>query len=138
MDKDAAAQIAFLLNSQNQLNVQYTSETILENKKRYIVHYGEHKTVLGVVEVKRVQWYQCEISHVSVEPKAKRQGIGTSLLKKAETQAISLGARIAQATIRMGNEESEGLFKKHGYTATVTFLYRPGGNRVSVYQKVLI
>ena len=87
--------------------------------------------------MKKVQWYQCEIDHLSVDPKSKRQGIGSWLLQEAEARASDLGARIAQCTIRVGNEASEGLFKKHGYTAAVTFLNRENGNRVTVYQMVL-
>ncbi|MEK7996650.1 MAG: GNAT family N-acetyltransferase [Planctomycetota bacterium] len=132
-----AEQIASLLNTQNRLTVQYSAAKVLEHQDRYIVRLGESFSVLGAVEVKRVQWYQCEIDHLSVDPQFKRQGIGTWLLQKAETRAMELGAGIAQCTIRVGNQESEGLFTKHGYTATVTFLNQQSGNRVTVYQKIL-
>lgn len=137
LPKVVAEQIADLLNSQNQLTVPYTASKIIDHQDHYIVRYDDNGKVLGAVEVKKVQWYQCEIDHLSVDPKSKRQGIGSRLLQDAEARARDMGARIAQCTIRVGNDASEGLFKKHGYTPTVTFLNRANGNQVAVYQKVL-
>jgi hypothetical protein len=71
MNEDVARQVAELINSQNQLSVPYTAATILEHD-RYIVRLNDDGKLTGVVEVKRVQWYQCEIDHVSVDPCAKR------------------------------------------------------------------
>jgi ribosomal protein S18 acetylase RimI-like enzyme len=136
LTKGVAEQIAGLLNSQNQLTVPYTASKIIARQDGYIVRY-DNSEVLGAVELKKVQWYQCEIDHLSVDPKSKRQGIGSWLLQKAEARATDLGARIAQCTIRVGNTASEGLFRKHGYSSTVTFLNRENGNLVAVYQKVL-
>ena len=93
---------------------------------------------MGVVEVKQLQWYQCEIDHLSVHPAECGKGIAKKLLQKAEAKAKKLGARVTQCTIRVGNNPSEGLFKKLGYAATVTFLNQKSGNHVSVYQKVLV
>jgi ribosomal protein S18 acetylase RimI-like enzyme len=104
---------------------------------RYIVRLSNDGRVLGAVEVKKVQWYQCEIDHLSVDPSAKRAGIGTLLVEEAEARGRQLGARVAQCTIRVGNIGSEGLFKKCGYTATVTFANVSNGNQVTVYQKLL-
>jgi len=137
MTKQAAEAIAKLLNSQNRLMVPYTAAKILAHADRYIVRYNDNGHVVGAAEVESVQWYQGEIKHVSVDPEAKRQGIGTWLVEHAEARARELGARVAQCTIRVGNAESEGLFKKNGYTATITFTNERSGNEVTVYQKVL-
>jgi len=137
MSQATAEQIAKLLNSQNQLFVPYTAANVLEHEGRYIVRLGVNSKVLGAVEVKRVQWYQCEIAHLSVDPEAKRQGIGSRLLQQAEARAKQLGASVARCTIRVGNEASEALFEKHEYHRTVIFLNQRSGNRVAVYQKVL-
>ena len=136
MNKDIATQIAHLLNTQNQLTVPYDAAKVLKHADRYIVKLDDQK-VVGCVEVKTVQWYQCEIDHLSVHPDAKRQGLGTALLAEAEAKAKRLAARIAQCTVRVGNIESEEFFKKNGYTATTVFLNQENGNRVAVYQKVL-
>jgi ribosomal protein S18 acetylase RimI-like enzyme len=137
LSKTAAQQIADLLNSQNQLTVPYTAGKIMDAQTRYVVRYDEDSKVLGAVEVKKVQWYQCEIDHLSVDPQSKRRGIGSWLLQEAEARASDLGARVTQCTIRVGNVASESLFCKYGYTATVTFVNRENGNQVTVYQKVL-
>ena len=133
MSNTIAVQVANLLNTQNQLTIPYSEEMVLENQENYILRLGENETVIGVVEVKKVQWYQCEISHLSVHPDARRQQIGTSLLQEAESRVKELGGRIAQCTIRVGNEASEALFKKHGFIATVTFLNIQNGNKVTVF-----
>jgi len=140
MSNATANQIANLLNTQNQLTVPYSAEKVLDSQEQFIIRFGEaeKELVLGFVQVEKIQWYQCEIKHLSVHPDTKRQGIGTWLLQKAESKAIELGARIAQCTIRVGNEASEILFKKHGFVATLTFLNIQNDNKVTVYQKILV
>jgi len=138
MIQAVAEQIAHLLNTQNQLTVHYTAAKVLEHHERYLVRQDEAGHVLGVVEVKKVQWYQCEIDHLSVYPEARGKGVAKSLLREAEEKARQLGAKIGQCTIRVGNVESEGLFTKHGYMATVTFFNQQNGNRVTAYQKALV
>jgi ribosomal protein S18 acetylase RimI-like enzyme len=135
MNRDIAQQIATLLNTQNKFTVVYDADKILQSGERYIYPLGEDSKVVGAVEVKKVQWYQCEIDHLSVA--VKRRGIGSSLLVESITRAEHLGALVVQCTIRVGNQESENLFKKHGFTPTVTFLNPSNGNRVTIYQKAL-
>ncbi len=134
MSCDVAQQIADLINRQNQLAVEYTAARVLRDEERYIVRL-QNEIVVGAAEVKLVQWYQCEIDHVSVGP--KRQGHGVWLVEQAEVRGRTLGARVAQCTIRVGNTESEGLFRKMRYLPTVTFLNQDTGNAVTVYQRVL-
>jgi len=138
MNEDIAAQVADLLNAQNQLTIIYDPAKVLKHADHYIVRLADNAKVLGCVEVKKLQWYQCEIDHLSVQPDAKRKGLGRALLAEAEAKAKQLGAQVAQCTIRVGNIESEGLFKKNGYMGSVTFTNKENGNRVTVYQKVLL
>ena len=49
-----------------------------------------------------------------------------------------MNCRILQCTIREGNEESIGLFKKMGFFQVSQFYYDRSGNNVSVWHKVLI
>jgi GNAT superfamily N-acetyltransferase len=93
--------------------------------------------MIGVVEVKKVQWYQCEIAHLSVDPPAQGAGVGTSLVEEAERRAREFGSRIAQCTIRVGNTASEAVFAKRGFSPTVTFRNERTQNDVRVYQKVI-
>jgi GNAT superfamily N-acetyltransferase len=133
-----AAEIAALLNARNELTVPYAAERILQHEDRYIIRLGERSELMGVVEVNRVQWYQCEIDHLSVHPDFLRKGVASWLVEAAEDRARKLGARIAQCTIRAGNRSSEGLFKKHGYRPTSTFSNERSGNEVTIYHKVLV
>jgi GNAT superfamily N-acetyltransferase len=135
MNRDIAQQIATLLNTQNELTVVYDADKILQAADRYIYRLGEDAKVVGAVEVKKVQWYQCEIDHLSSVVKCR--GTGSSLLAEALARAEHLGARVAQCTIRVGNQDSERFFTKHGFTPTVTFLNHENGNQVTVYQKTL-
>jgi N-acetylglutamate synthase-like GNAT family acetyltransferase len=137
MNEAIAAQIAKLLNQQNQLAEKYDAARVRREaaKMSYIWRLTDDQILAGVVCVKPVQWYQCEIRHLSVQ--AKRQGTGTWLLAQAYACAKEHGASVVQCTIRVGNEESEGFFKAHGFVATVTFVNPESGNRVTVYQKVL-
>src|ERR1700722_14573548 len=135
MNRDIAKQIATLLNTQNKLVVPYNDNKVLKHANNYIFLLEDGTKVVGAVEVNWVQWYQCEICHLSVVH--KRRGIGSSLLKKAIAKAQNLGGRVLQCTIRVGNKKSEGFFKHHGFKPTVTFKNHNSGNRVTVYQKVL-
>jgi N-acetylglutamate synthase-like GNAT family acetyltransferase len=135
MTTQVAGEIAALLNAQNQLVTKYDAKMVLEHADQYICRVGDDSKVVGAVEVKRVQWYQCEIDHLSVA--IKRRGIGSSLLIEALAKAKQLGAKVAQCTIRVGNTESEGLFTKHGFSPGVTFTNHGTGNRVTTFQKAL-
>ncbi len=136
MSTELAQQVADLLNAQNQLTVPYTVARVLRDDG-YVTKVNDAGKVIGVVEVKKVQWYQCEISHVSVDPGSQRQGVASALLRAAEERAKVLGARVAQCTIRVGNSASERLFERFGYLAASTFQNEASGNKVTVYQKVL-
>jgi GNAT superfamily N-acetyltransferase len=136
MTKAVASAIADLVNKQNQLDIRYTPERVLAEKANYIVR-TRGDDVIGVVEVKRVQWYQCEISHLSVDPSAQGAGVGRSLIEEAEHRTRELGGRVAQCTIRVGNVASEAVFTKRGFAPTVTFRNERTGNDVTVYQKVV-
>ncbi|MAU48594.1 MAG: hypothetical protein CMP09_28080 [Yangia sp.] len=86
---------------------------------------------------KKVQWYQAEVSHLTVHRDYCRRGIAQALLTLATARAKKDRARILQCTIRENNEESTGLFVKNGFVRTALFLYPDTGNNVGVYQKVI-
>jgi GNAT superfamily N-acetyltransferase len=137
MTANQAEQIATLLNSQNQLARRYDQETILESKERFILKEDTDGTVVGAVEVVKVQWYQTEIKHLTVALNQQRKGVGRDLLIQAEQKAIQTGAYIAQCTIRDNNAASIKLFLSSRYKHTVTFVNRDTGNRVMVLQKLM-
>lgn len=146
MDETIAQQITQLINSQNQLTTPYNKDKVLEQYDQYIVHLdgviqilgsGSKLQVLGVVRIEKVQWYQCEIKHLSVLPQVQGRGIAKGLLQAAEARAAQLGAKMVQCTIREDNTKSEGLFKKFHYVPTIAFRNDRSGKRITVFQKVL-
>jgi len=132
-----AERVADLLNTQNRLETRYTAASVLEHGERYITRLNDAEELMGVVEVKKVQWYQCEIDHLSVDPRFARQDVGSWLVLAAEGKARENRARIVQCTIRVGNNASECLFKKHGYRSAITFWNARSKNDVTIYQKAL-
>lgn len=136
MNTDIAQKIAALLNSQNELSIQYIAEKVLDQASDHVYEL-ESGRILGVIRIERVQWYQVEISHLSVQPDVGRSGIGTRLLKRAEDRAVELGARIAQCTIRTTNTPSINFFTKHGYRSVISFRNVYTGNALMVFQRSL-
>lgn len=136
MDQNYAGQIAVLLNTRNQLVKNYDAKDILGARARFLFEVRDDQ-VVGCVEVKKVQWYQAEVNHLTVHEEYCRRGIAQALLTSATARAIRDRARILQCTIRDNNKESTGLFVKNGFLRTALFLYPDTGNNVGVYQKVI-
>ena len=132
-----AEQIAALLNSRNRLTVQYTAERILAHTDNYLTHKAVSGEVIGCVEVKSVQWYQCELLHLTVAERYARKGIARSLLGSVTQASLDKNARVLQCTIRSGNDASERLFLSVGFFCVSTFFNRVSNNAVGVWQKVL-
>jgi RimJ/RimL family protein N-acetyltransferase len=133
---DQAKQVAKLLNDRNQLDGQYTAKEVFECRDNYLFELDDD-AVVACVEIKRVQWYQWEISHLSVSEKHQRQGLATRLIRRAEEKAKNGRARIIQCTIRVGNEASEQTFRRSGYREACQFFNGRTKNHVAVWQKVL-
>ena len=136
MTPKQAEQVAQLLNSRNQLQVDYTAEKVSQHADNYLFELRD-ESVVACVEVKRVQWYQWEICHLSVSEKHARRGLGKLLIHRAEEKAKHGAARIVQCTIRVGNEESEQAVRRSGYRESCCFFNAATDNEVAVWQKVL-
>jgi len=134
MTEGIAQEIANLLNSRNELVLNYTAKRVLKHKSNY-VYIEEDNTVVACAESKKVQWYQSEISHVSVLKSAEGKGKGYQILKLAEKKGKEDGAKLLQCTIRTSNENSIRLFSKNGYLIVNRFFYPNSGNWVYVLQK---
>lgn len=137
MNLAVAKQIADLLNSENQLVVAYTEKKVMENGEKYLYELGESNEVLSCIECKRVQWYQYEVCHLTVNPMHRGNGHGRSILNKAIEHAKENGGRIVQCTIRENNAESSGLFESAGFHKSSVFFYPNSGNNVCVWQRVI-
>ena len=136
MEQNHAGQIAALLNTRNQLVRNYDAEDILAARARFLFKVRDDQ-VIGCVEVKKLQWYQAEINHLTVHKDYCRRGIAQALLDAATAHATRHRARILQCTIRDNNVESTGLFLKNGFVRTALFLYPDSGNDVGIFQKVI-
>lgn len=137
MDHEHAQQIADLLNGQNQLAGAYDAARVISHASEYLIDMSDDGRVACCAQLKKVQWYQSEIAHVTTHSDFVRQGRGLSLIGKAEALARASGARLLQCTIRAGNIASEGMFKKAGFERGVTFHNHDTGNSVSVWAKAL-
>lgn len=132
-----AEQIAILLNKRNELTVQYTRQSVLEHSDNYLCRYSETGEVIACVEVKKVQWYQTELLHLTVAASHERMGHAKALLCEAERVARANDARLLQCTIRVGNTASRQLFERFGFSCVGAFLNQRSGNNVGVFQKIL-
>lgn len=137
MDRSQAEQIALLLNTQNQLTVEYTADRVLEHRNNYLIRLDAIDQVAACAELKKVQWYQFELLHVTVASSSHRQGHARALVAEAATRAIQGGARILQSTIRVGNAASEGLFQSSGFESVARFYNAHSKNMIGVWQRVL-
>ncbi len=136
LSDDQAAAIAELLNSRNQLTVQYSRQKILKEAADYIFRQSETGEVTGSVQVKKVQWYQVEVLRLTVAEAYEHKGHAIALLCEAERVARTKGARILQCSIRADNAASRNLFEGFGFVNACTFLNQGTGNHVGVFQKV--
>ena len=136
MTSKQAEEIAQLLNDRNHLQGHYTAERVIEHAENYLFELRSD-IVVACVEVKKVQWYQWEICHLSVRKDHEGQGLGKGLIRQAEDKARLGAARILQCTIRVGNEPSEQAFRRSGYREACCFFNAATDNHVAVWQKVL-
>lgn len=137
MKSSIAKQIAELLNSENQLVIPYTQQKIMSNKDDYLFEVNDSGEVLSCIECKKVQWYQYEVCHLTVNPSQRRNGYGQKILEKAIGHAKANRARVIQCTIRADNQESSSLFEKNGFSKVSMFYYPDSGNNVGVWQRVV-
>lgn len=137
MSDAQADAIAQLLNTRNQLTRHYTRVRILNEAADYLFRLSETGEVIACVQVKKVQWYQAEVLHLTVAEACERKGHAKKLLCEADHLARTKGARILQCTIRADNAASRKLFEGFGFVNTSSFLNQYSGNNVSVFQKSL-
>jgi ribosomal protein S18 acetylase RimI-like enzyme len=137
LDGRHASQIAELVNAHNQLSVRYDADRVLRSDGTYFYELSDGGDVIACVELRRVQWYQLEIDHLTVAPAARARGLAFGLLQRCEAQARERGGRLLQCTIREGNAASERLFERNGFTRVGGFFNAATGNNVGVWQKVL-
>lgn len=136
MDNFIAEQIAQLINKNNKLVNEYSAIDILNKKKNYIYELLDGK-VIGTIRIKKIQWYQAELLHLSVKEEHRGKGLAYRLIQQGEKLAKEKGAKIIQCTIREENIGSIKLFQKLNYIDALTFFYDLTKNKVHIFQKTL-
>ena len=136
MTQQQAEQIAQLLNTRNQLAIAYAGKKVSQYANNYLFEVDEGR-VVACAKLKKVQWYQWEVCHLSVSATHEGKGLGARLIRRAEEKAEAGNARIIQCTIRAGNVRSERVFRRNGYHETCCFYNPRTANYVAVWQKVL-
>lgn len=136
MTIETARSIAELLNERNNLMTVYNYDLILQNANNYRYILLENELV-AVAEIKKVQWYQFEIKHVSVKKEFEGKGFGSKIIKVAEEEAINKNGKIIQCTIRVDNTASINLFERNGYLLVNKFYNNESKNQVNIYQKII-
>ena len=132
-----AEMIATLLNARNELTVQYTKERVFAEADDYKYLLSEAGDIIACVQIKKVQWYQSEILHLSVSEAHEGKGHAKALLCEVERIARAKNVRVLQCTIRDDNNRSRGLFEGFGFQRVGCFFNERSGNNVGIFQKIL-
>jgi len=96
MEENHANQIAYLLNKRNQLVIEYKADQVLDATDDYEYLLDSDDNVVAAVKIKKIQWYQWEFCHLTVNETHEGKGYGTKLIKRAEQKAKNGGALIIQ------------------------------------------
>jgi N-acetylglutamate synthase-like GNAT family acetyltransferase len=137
MKEKHAKQIADLLNRRNQLVIEYKASQVLDAEDDYEYLLDNDDNVVAAVKIKKMQWYQWELCHLTVNEEHEGKGYGPKLIKRAEQNTKKGGALIIQCTIREDNIRSKCLFLKEGFKYCSTFFYPISKNNVGIWQKVI-
>lgn len=129
-----ADRICTLLRERNQLTREYGRAEI--QMGNYLCRFVADE-VVAFAELKKVQWYQSEVCHLTVAVEHERQGHAKALIAEMEQAAINQSSRLLQCTIRENNISSLTLFEHFGFRAVGRFYNKYSGNNVYVMQKVI-
>lgn len=140
-DKIICVQIANLLNAQNQLTIHYQKQDILKNFNNYIVFVDSIRSmkVTGFIQVKKLNYYSVEITHLSVHPDFQGNALGVQLLDAAEDRSskLDMNIHILTATVRKNNIASRKIFDSQEWIKIKEFTNHQSGNDIIIYQKYL-
>ena len=77
----------------------------------------------------------CELAHVWVDERYRRQGLGAVLLRSAEVQAVARGC--AQVVLATHSFQAPGFYERMGYERKYAIEGQPKGYADIIYVKVL-
>lgn len=134
MNEHQESQILSLINEINNLTEPVTIAYTRSRKRDYLFEMDSEGSVIGCICVKYVQWYQCEICHLSVSKSHRGLGLGAKLVARAITYATKKNFKISQITIREDNIISQRVFEKFGFKHMNSFFNNKSAHRIKLYQ----
>lgn len=138
MNTMIAHQIMVLINKQNHLIKKYSIHDILDSADEYLTILDSDDVLIGVVKIKKLNWFMCELSHLSVSPFYIRQGFAQQLLDLAEKKAKKLKSTCICCSIRYDNISSINLFLKKKYLYVSEFIYKETRRVLYVLMKTIV
>ena len=126
-----AGQIADLLDAEAQSTVPYSAKMVLQHADDYICEIQDD-VVIACVEVKKVQWYQWEICHLSVSEAHERKGLGEQPRgrPRIRQRAVVRGSFNAQSG--SVTREASKAFRRSGYREACHFFNASTDREVAV------
>lgn len=97
----------------------------LENPLSVLLAAFGEGTLLGYIGIQIIAG-ECYISNLAVTPARRGQGIGGTLLRKAEAKARAANCAFLSLEVRESNRNARNLYDRHGFL--------PVGRRRNYYQ----
>jgi len=136
MDENIANQICELLNRRNNLSCNVTFDRVYYSKGTYL-YITDKSRLVGCACVKKVQWYQNELLHLSVHEDYENMGYGSRLIASAKELAKQNRGRILQATADSKNLNSIKVLKNNGFNTVGEFINQKTENKIIILQDIL-
>ena len=76
-------------------------------------------SIAGVMQGFAIMKFQDDIAHLlllAVQPKLRRSGIGSSMLKWLEKSCITAGIQQVRLEVRASNQTAQQFYDRHGYS----------------------
>lgn len=142
MNRERAKKTAQLINTQNKLPAQITSDDVMYGKY-FIIQTdpsedGSKSEIVSCVRAKRQSFFSLELKHLSVNPSYVKRGLGTAMVKTVERYAVYENIPVVCATTCVTNAPANSLFTKLGYTNVTCFKNAKTGNLCNIWQKIVI
>ncbi len=84
---------------------------------RFVQFLPRTVSLAGVKEAEADEYF---ISNVAVLPRYQGQGLGSSMMRQVEAQALELGFRHISLTVEVENERAKSLYARLGYEVVAT------------------
>jgi N-acetylglutamate synthase-like GNAT family acetyltransferase len=104
----------------NKLETEPTQD-FLSRKATEIVLIIREGAVVACARIRKVQWYQGEISYLCVSPNWRNTRVALELKSTIEERMRSLNLRIWQCTTRKDNEQINRYLSRRGWKVVNTF-----------------